>query len=603
MVENLLIDITICIIAATLVAYIAKGLKQQLIPAYIISGLIIGPLGLRLITDSTAITHISELGVAFLLFLVGMEINFSKLKSIGNFALFGGTAQLISTFIIGYFFASILGMSNIEAIYIGIIICFSSTMVVLKLLSDRRELDNMRGRLSLGILLLQDIGVIIALALLMNIGNFTIGNLSYTFINCLAICAIGFILKKTLFPKLFKKIAKTPELMFLTALSVCFGFIALADIAGIPISIGAFIAGISLTAYPYDLQIISQVTSLKNFFATLFFVSLGLMITTLSILSNPILIVMLTFLVIFVKPFILLIITKSFGYDLRSSFLTAIGLGQISEFSLIIAAIGVSTGVVSSSFFSIVAIIALISLTTTPYFIQYGHNLFDKFSKYMIIFEKVGHGRMKKTLEKLPEEHLKDHIILAGYDIMGTGIYNELMKQGKKVIVLDYNPEVIDRLIENNQLTIYGDVKHVEILNRMNINKAKLVISTIPSLDDNMFLYNEVRHRNKTVPVMITVKTIEEALQAYDKGVDYVILPELLSREKITQNLQHILSSPESLRSHLERSKRKYVKTLEKEMEEKILAEYEPEYLKHLERTMDDKDIEKRIKMTNHSKD
>ena len=589
MIENLLIDITFCIIGATILAYLARLLKQQTIPAYIIAGLVIGPLGLQLITDHTAITIISELGVAFLLFLIGMEINFKKLKDIGGFALYGGTIQIIATFTITYIFSKLLSLNQIESIYMGIIVCFSSTMVVLKLLSDKGELDNIRGRLSLGILLLQDIGVILAIAFLMNIGNFSIGSLSLTLVNCLGLGALGYILKKTLFPMLFKKIAKSPELMFLTALSACFSFIALADLAGIPISIGAFIAGLSLTAYPYDLEIISQVTSLKNFFATLFFVSLGLQITNLGIFMDPMRIVIFTLLVILVKPLILLIISKSFGYDLRSSFLTAIGLGQISEFSLIIASMGVASGALSGDFFSMITIIALISLTTTPYFIEYGHFMFDKFSKYLVIFERIGHGRLKKTLEKLPEEHLNNHIILAGYDIMGTGIYKALERLNKKVIVIDYNPEVIDLLIARDKLTIYGDVKHTEILNRMNIEKAKMVISTIPSLDDNIFLFNQVKNKNNKIPIMITVKTVEDALQAYDKGVDYVILPELLSMEKVTQNLEHIFTSGESITTHLTRSRNKYLKILEKEMEQKILTAYEPDYLKHLEKNKDKK--------------
>jgi Kef-type K+ transport system membrane component KefB len=273
--QNMFYDIGLMIIVATTFAYFAKLIKQPLIPAYVLTGIILGPV-LGVITNMGTIRMLSEIGITFLLFIVGLEINFKKLKNIGLVATLGGTIQIMVLFSLGFIIASVLGFLPMEALYVGIILSFSSTMVVIKLLSDKRELDTLHGRLIVGFLLTEDFFAILALSILPILNDFSILLLASSLLKGVSIVIAAWLASKYVFPKMFKFAAKSQELLFLMSIAVCFIFATLFSYIGLSIIIGAFIAGVTLANLPYNVQIISKVSSLKDFFATIFFVSLGL---------------------------------------------------------------------------------------------------------------------------------------------------------------------------------------------------------------------------------------------------------------------------------------------------------------------------------------
>ncbi len=585
--DNLLFDISIAIIAGTIAAYIAKILRQPLIPGYIIAGMIIGPLGLKLISNSDTIGLLSELGVAFLLFIVGMELDFRRLKNVGNFVTYGGIFQIGLTFFLAYFLSIILGFSSEVALYIGLILTFSSTMIVIKLLSDNNKLDTLPGRMMLGILIMQDIVVIIALSVVvsMTTGG-DISSLAVTLMNGMGLFALALLFKK-ISPGILKYASSSQELLFITAVSVCFLFVGAATYVGFPIAIGAFLAGISLTAYPYDLEIVGRVSSLRDFFSTLFFVSLGLQIVSFNFLDNMLPLLMFTIFVLLVKPLVVMIIGKAFGYELRTSFISALGIAQISEFSLIIVTLGVSSGMIPIEIFSITAILAIITMTTTGYYIKYADRIFDMFSEYLLFFEFFGKFSRNKKLDNKDENRTrrkKNHIVLVGCDLLGNGILSELQAMNKDVTVLDYNPEIIKKLLDDYVDAYYGDVRHNEVLDKLGLESANLVISTIPDKEDNLYLLNVVKERNPKCVVFVTSNTIEDALVMYDNGVDYVILPKMLGSEKVKEHIDDLLTNPEGMQRHIARARKKYIMLLESQLERKILDENEPLYLKHLQK-------------------
>lgn len=589
MTEALLFDIAVVVIAATLLAYIAKGLGQPLIPAYIIAGVLIGPYGPRLgpldfslVTDPETVATLSELGIAFLLFIVGMEINFRKLKSVQSYVLYGGMFQVVLTFALGYVAALILGFSASHAAYMGIILTFSSTMVVIKLLSDQNRMDTLPGRLMVGILLMQDLWAVIALSLVLAVGAGSVSGVMFVVLQGLGLVALALVFKKTLFPLLFGMIADSAELLFLAALSTCFLFIGLSQFIGFPLAIGAFIAGLSLTAYPYDLEIVGRVKSLRDFFATLFFVSLGMQIVLGSVMAMLAPIILLTFFVLIVKPFILFAITKSFGYETRTSFISSISLAQISEFSLIVVMVGVTAGALPIEFITLTALIAITTITASSYFIQYTNKFFDYFSRYLLVFEAIGKKELKEGAEK--KEYLKNHAVIIGADVMGKGILGELQNAREEVTVLDYNPEIVNGLLERGVRAVYGDVRHVEVLERLHMKAAAVVFSTIHELDDSLFLLNEVKKVNPGATILLSANSMEDALMLYDKGADYVIIPEFLGRQKVRSFVSALYSTArkDNMSSRVHGLRDEHIRSLERAMEKKILEEHEPLYMKHL---------------------
>jgi Kef-type K+ transport system membrane component KefB/Trk K+ transport system NAD-binding subunit len=531
--ESIFFDIGIVMIIATVLGYFAKLLKQPLIPAYILTGVMLKPL-LRLVTsteiNTEVISTMSEIGIAFLLFMVGLEIDLRKLKDVGLVASFGGIIQIIFTFAITLVVFLMLGFASIESSYLAVIISFSSTMVVVKLLSDKREIETLHGKIIVGILLLQDIVAIIALSVLSELGHFSFIALSSSILKGIAALIIAAIISKYVFPSLFTFAAKSQELLFISAVSISLLYSILFNYLGFSIAIGAFVAGISLANLPYNIEIIGKIKPIRNFFSVLFFVSLGmqLVLGMFSSIIKPLLILIL--LVIIVKPVIVMFTTSFFGYKKRTAFLTSLSLAQISEFSLIIVAEGFILGHVSQSILSMTVLLTIITITLTSYFIKYEDAIYKKFSKWLGVFDKITKNEI--NLEYIPKT--KHEVLICGYNRIGYSIVKTLRKMKKSLLVVDFNPEVVKKMIAQKIPSLYGDIGDAEVLERMDFKKAGMVISTVPNKDDNLLLIKEARDENKDILIFVTADQIADALDLYDAGADYVILPHFLGGEHVS---------------------------------------------------------------------
>ncbi len=527
---NIFFDIGLIIIVATVFAFIARLMKQPLIPAYILTGLILGP-WMGLITERSTIMILSEIGIAFLLFIVGLEIDLKKLKNIGLVGTLGGTIQVITLFTAGFIAAAVLGFLTLEAVYIGVVMSFSSTMVVLKLLSDKRELDTLHGRIVTGILLIQDVFAIFAISVLATLNSFSAAALLLSFLKAVVVIVIAIGASKYVFPKLFKFAAKSQELLLLLALCVCFLFSILFNYIGFSIVIGAFIAGVTLANLPYNIEIISKVKSLRDFFSTIFFVSLGMeiMIGSVNRLILPLIIFM--FIIVVIKPIVILFLTAYFGFKSRTAFYTGMTLSQISEFSLIIMSQGLVLGHVSREMVSLTIILAIASIALTSYYVKYDNFIYRKLAKKLKIFDKFTDNKLEE-LEYLPRKN--PAVILCGYNRIGYSIGRTIKKMKKSMVIVDFNPEVIKYLIKHKNACIYGDIGDTEFLERLPLKDAKMVISTVPDEIDNLLLIKKVKHVNKDAVVYVTANQVEEALDLYDAGADYVILPHFLGGEHVS---------------------------------------------------------------------
>lgn len=565
----LLKDIGIVIIAATILAYPAKLLRQPLILAYVVAGILIGPSVLGLITNKDIIRTLAELGIAFLLFIVGLELDFRKLKDVGHVSAGCGLGQIIITFIFGFLLAGALGFGKLESFYIAFALTISSTMIVIKLLSDKNELDTLHGRISLGILLVQDIATIIVLATLASIGSLTLQFfpvlLAEGLIKGLGLISIAIISSRFLLPQILRFSAKSIELLFLTALSFCSVFAAISFVLGFSIAIGSFLAGVTLASFPYNIEIISRVRSLRDFFATIFFVSLGMQVPLVIPLLKPTIIF--SVFVLIGDAIIMMVIASLFGYVKRTAFLTALSVSQISEFSLIIAMQGLSYGHISDEVFSLITFIAVVTITASSYFITHGDSIYRRMSPFLGIFERLSKRRNGEDKPK----GIENHVILCGCDRMGKIIIKTLQKIKKEFIVIDYNPEIIKLLSEQGIPCIYGNVEDIEILERANLKNAEMLISTIPKKDDNLVLIKEACRINPKMRIFITADHPEEALDFYDAGADYIILPKILGGERVSEFLDIYTSDKNSIRD----IKKNHMIQLERIMTEEALGKYE----------------------------
>ncbi|MEA3430592.1 MAG: cation:proton antiporter [Nanoarchaeota archaeon] len=553
---NIFIQIGYVIIIATLGGYIAKLFKQPLIPAYILVGLIIGPI-LGIITNSLIIASLSEIGIAFLLFIVGLEINLDRLKHVAGVATVGGVIQVALMFTAGFLIALCLGFLQIEAAYIGLIIAFSSTMVVVKILSDKKQIDTLHGRIILGILLMQDILAMFALLVLTTLNEFSFLVLVMAMIKGVVLLAVALFASKYVFPSFFKFAARSQELLFLVSITVMFLFSILFARFGFSIAIGAFVGGLTIGSLPYNIEIIGKLKSLRDFFATIFFVSLGLGLSIMYLKELVVPLILLTLVVVLFKPFITIILCNWFGYKKHPAFLTGISLGQVSEFGLIVVFAGLTLGHISDQIYNLAIFLAIITIALTSYFMGYDNKIYALFAKKLAVFEKISRGT--KHLEYVPDKMKKD-VILVGYNRTGYSIVNTLKKTKKSFLVVDYNPEVVKTLIEKKVPCIYGDIGDTEIVERMNLKKAKLIISTIDDHMDNKLLIRHAKKANKKLLVFVVAAHVRDALELYDFGADYVILPHLLGGEKMSFMLEHHAGKI----SKLLKEKLKHIKQLQK---------------------------------------
>jgi Kef-type K+ transport system membrane component KefB len=543
----LIIQIGFILIIASILAFLLRLFRQPLIPSYVIAGIIIGPLVLGLIQNQGLIDSLSQIGIAFLIFTAGLEIKFSKLKEVGSVATIGGILQIVLLFFIGFFVSIYLGIKGIAPFYVGLVVAFSSTMIVVKLLCDKHEINTLHGRIIIGILLLQDIAAIIALTVL---NDFSLIGIMFSFLKAIIFAVLALVLSKFINPVL-KNAARTPELLIIISISFLFLFIIGASLASLSIIIGSFFAGVALANSDYKTEIQGKIYPIRDFFAVIFFVALGMQLKLISSKSLIFLLILLL-LVMVIKPIITMLLIRLFGYKRITAFLTGNSLAQTSEFSFILVTIGYSLNHISEELFSVLILVTILTMSFTNYFIKYDKKLARWLDFPLNILNKL--KTRKENLEYLINDDKK--IILFGCHRMGSLILKELKEHDKEVLVIDYNPDIIKSLIKNKISCIYGDFVNEEVLQKVNLKKAEIVLSTVPNLDDNLFFIKKAVKLNPKLILFITAERISEAIKLYQAGADYVILPQVLGGKETFEVLNKIGKDKKSLRKikkeHLE---------------------------------------------------
>ena len=554
----------IIMIASTIVALIAKRFKQPLLFAYLITGVIIGPIGLALISNTQDILVFSELGVAFLLFAIGIESNFSKLFRMKYLIVFGSLLQVAVTTAIVFALMGVLGFGFIESLYVGLILAFSSTVIAVKYLSDKNQINTLHGRLIIGFAIVQDLVAVMLLPLLARPETiFDIGLLSGFLIGLAVLFVLAVLLNKLLLPRLLKSNAKNQELFFLIVISTGLGFMYVANLVNFSIAVGAFIGGLTLSNLPYNTEALSRIRGLRDFFTTIFFVSLGMQLT-LSIAAFPIALAVLMFLTVYLlNPLIYYLITYFAGYGSRNALTVGLALEQASEFSFILAAQALMLGQMSQGVYSVAILVIVVSMATTPYMLEssskaysFLHSVFKRlFPKY----SSKKFNRKLKELEYLPKEELEGHIVILGSGVFGNSVA-AVLRNYATVVLIDHNPSNILSNIKKRLYSVYGNGESEEVWQKANIEGAKIVISTIPDTRAAMSIIKRLREANEKSVIFARAHNFEEALQMYKLGVESVIMPQVLGSNECIRQIQNFLNTGKTISSKLKNEFINYLK-------------------------------------------
>lgn len=533
-------EIGVMIIVAGILAFIFRILRQPRIPAYIITGIILGPLALGIIESSEFIRAMSEIGVAFLLFFAGLEINFKSLKKVGKVASITGIVQMALISLIAYGILLYMNFENIQLIYLILVVAFSSTMVGIKLLSDKDELGTLHGRIVIGILLIQDVVAIIALTALTT--NLTLASIGTSLLK-----AGGFVVFSVLLAKLsepiFKYAARSSELLFIVSLGFLFLFSISAYIVGLSLIIGSFFAGVTLANSRFKTEIKGRVHPLRDFFGAILFVSLGMQLVWIPIEYYG-LFGILILLIMFLKPIIITIFIRVLGYTNRTAFLTGNTLGQSSEFALILLVQGLALAHITQGLFSVLVFVTIITMSLTGYFVKYESGLSRTYFNPARLFGKIAPKR-----EGLGYGLKRDkRIVIVGAHRVGALIIKKYEKMKKDILVVDYNPDVINSLIKKKIPCLYGDFGNPEVIGKISSLNPKVIISTTPDKESSINLIKKIKEKNPNAKIIVTSTRIQNALRLYGDGADYVVLPKVISGQKIIEEIEKVENDGKHLR-------------------------------------------------------
>jgi Kef-type K+ transport system membrane component KefB len=537
---HIFIEIGLIVLFATVISFIMRFLKQPLIVGYILSGIVVGPYFLNFTQSTEYIELFSKLGITILLFIIGLNLKPDVIREVGKVSILTGIGQIIITSVAGFFVMHSLGFNNTISFYGAIALTFSSTIIILKLLSDRGDLDKLYGKISVGFLLVQDVFATIALLIVSIIGkrDFIEGNnLVFSlllFAKGVAFFIVIYLISKYILPKISSFLANSQELLFLFSISWGIGLAIIFYMLGFSIEIGALAAGVALSSFKFSQEIGSKMKPLRDFFILLFFVMLGSQIIFTNISGIIVPAIILSIFVLILKPLIVIFLVNLLGYKNRTSFFTGLTVAQISEFSLILVALGLSFGHLSREVVSLITLVGIITIPGSTYLILYADKLYPKIQKLLNLLE----FRKQTEEEKVEEEKIYD-LVIFGYDRVGYDFVNIAQKMKHNYFVVDFDPKSISKLEKNNIPYYFGDAEDINFLEEIGFTKAKAFVSTIPDFKINLNLVSCYRDHNKNGVAIVLSHNIKDTKELYKQGASFVIMPHYLGATNASKMIEN----------------------------------------------------------------
>ncbi len=530
---SLFVELSLVIAIGVVVAVIMRLLRQPLIVSHIISGLIVGPFFLNFIHSLEIFKLFSEIGIAILLFTVGLNIKPSLIKQFGKISLVTGLGQVLITSSLGFFVCLSLGYGPKAASYIAIALAFSSTIIILKLLSDKGELESLHAKIATGFLLVQDIIALILLFAIPLISDpdSSIADIGWMFAKGIALTLILILFARRVLRPLNTFLANSQELLFLFSLSWGFVVAAIFQLAGFSLETGALIAGVALATLPSRSEIAARLTPLRDFFVVVFFIMLGAQMVLTGIERIIPTALLLSLFVLVGNPIIMMVILRFFGYHKKTSFKTGLTVAQISEFSLILVSAGLTLGHVDASVMSLVTLVGLITIFISTYMIMYSDKLYDFLEPWLGVFEKANAKEPVLAKRRFP-------VIIFGCNRIGHDFVESFQKARKKFLIVDYDPVTVREFESLGLQAEFGDAGDINYLETIDASLLELAVSTIPVFDANALIIQTIRKTNKKAVLMAVAHSIKDAMKLYDLGADYVILPHFLGGQYAIEMLR-----------------------------------------------------------------
>lgn len=520
---------------AAAVGFIGQALRQPLIVGFIAVGVLSGPSALNIVESHENIQLLANLGVAVLLFLVGLKLDLNLIKTLGVVSLATGLGQVLFTSGIGFLIGLALGLDTITSVYVAVALTFSSTIIIVKLLSDKKEVDSLHGRIAIGFLIVQDLVVVLAMIALSALGvsSGDKGWSQFGIVTGYGIIILAFVgvFVRFLASPLVSRIARSPELLVTFAISWAALLAAICDHLGLSKELGGLLAGVSLASTPFREAIVSRLSSLRDFLLLFFFIGLGTQLDLRTLGTQTGAALIFSGFVLIGNPLIVLAIMGYMGFRKRTGFLAGLTVAQISEFSLIFMAMGVSLGHINADSLGLVTLVGLITIALSVYMITYSHSLYRRFEPLLGVFERKTPSREEaESLRNISEK--KYDVIIFGLGRYGSAIARRLHEEGLKILAIDFNPDLVKRSKGLGFDTIYGDASDQDLISSLPIDKVQWIVSAVPKNevgltheDPRLVLVHALKEGNFKGKIALTSHDPDEADTLKQNGVEAVLLP------------------------------------------------------------------------------
>jgi Kef-type K+ transport system membrane component KefB len=511
---------------AAVVAAAAVRLRQPLIISFIAVGILVGPVGLGWVEGNDQVALLAELGIALLLFLVGLKLDPHLVRTTGPVAVATGLGQVAFTSIVGFGLGLMLGLSPVEAVYVAVALTFSSTIIIVKLLSDKREIDQLHGRIAVGFLIVQDIVVVLVMILLTAFGTAGQGDnlvADLALVLGKGVLFVGGILlaMRWLLRPALGWMARSKELLVLFALGWGIALAGLGDWLGFSIEVGAFLGGVSLASTRYREAIGARLISLRDFLLLFFFVDLGSRLDFTDAGSQLVAAGVLSVFVLVGNPLIVLVIMGLMGYRKRTSFLAGLTVAQISEFSLVLAALGLGLGHITADTVGLITAVGIITIALSTYMILYSAPLYARLAPLLSVFERS----RPRHVEEAGDDGNAVDLVVIGAGRYGGRLVRQLLARGVRVLVVDTDPKALENISEGGAQTLYGDAEEPELIDALPLHGASWVVSTVPDRSVNLALLHGLEQADYAGSVALTAHNDHDAHRLEAAGVDVVLRP------------------------------------------------------------------------------
>jgi Kef-type K+ transport system membrane component KefB len=551
-------ELTALVVLASVLGFAGLLLRQPMVVSFIAVGVLAGPSVLNLVQSHENIQLLAELGVAVLLFLVGLKLDLKLVRSLGMVSLATGLGQVLFTSVLGFFIGLALGLDTLTSLYVAVALTFSSTIIIVKLLTDKKEVDSLHGRIAIGFLIVQDLVVVLAMMILSALGIGQAGGDSNIFLHIAAVLGYGVAMLalvglfiRFLATPLVNRIAHSPELLVTFAIGWSALLATLGNQLGFSKELGGLLAGVSLASTPYRESIVARLASLRDFLLLFFFISLGMHLDLRLLGAQIVPALVFSLFVLVGNPLIVMAIMGIMGYRKRTGFLAGLTVAQISEFSLIFMSMGMIIGHLTAESLALVTLVGLVTISLSVYMITYSHALYDRLEPLLGLFERRIAAREENQDRHFIGKKRYD-IILFGLGRFGTALAERFIRDGFLLLAVDFNPDEVRRWREQGHDVIYGDASDQEFIGHLPLKGVQCVISAMSQHDfglthedPRLVLLDELRRQEyggKTAVSMQRNADREEIDLLRHRGADFVFLPYYDAADQAVERIRAALT-------------------------------------------------------------